>query len=123
MAKREFLQLAHKYIGHNSTHMGGWFMSEKLDGIRAFWDGGISRGIPAHKIKWANTAKDYRLKELPTATGLWSRYGKVIHAPDFWLDKMPPVPCDGELYCGRGEGSRQLLTSAVKKFNPIKSDR
>jgi ATP-dependent DNA ligase len=41
MAKREFLMLAHKHEGQNIL---GWLYSEKLDGMRCFWDGGITRG-------------------------------------------------------------------------------
>lgn len=101
MSKAEFLQLAHtlKLGKHN---IGGWFVSTKLDGERAIWDGGISRGLPASEIPYANTVKDGRLLEPPIATGLWSRTGKVIHAPDFFLDQLPPYPLDGELYNGRG---------------------
>jgi DNA ligase-1 len=52
----------------------GWWMSEKYDGLRAFWDG----------------------------RKLWSRTGKPIHAPGFFLAELPPdVPLDGELWMGR----------------------
>lgn len=118
MPKREFLQLAHKFDMHGGTHIGGWMVSEKLDGIRAFWDGGISRGLPASEVPYANVTKDYRYKEPPLATGLWSRYGKVIHAPTEWLDQLPHTPLDGELWVGRGEGSRQRLIRIVKRLDP-----
>ena len=111
MAKREFVQLAQVF---DSKHhgVGGWVMSEKLDGQRAIWDGGVSRGLLASEVPWANTAKDHiRLVE-PVATGLWSRYGKVIHAPDSWLDALPPIPLDGELYTG----NFQDLSSIVKRL-------
>lgn len=115
MAKREFLQLAHTY---NSKKYGvaGWFVSEKLDGMRCFWDGGISRDRPASLIPWANTQKDARYKEAPVATGLWTRYGKVIHAPDWFLDNLPPVMLDGELYAGKG--NFQKVISITKKLHP-----
>lgn len=101
MAKAEFLQLAHVY--DSKKHFAaGKFLSEKLDGQRCFWDGGVSRGIPAAEVPWANTERDARLKRPSIATGLWSRYGNVIHAPDAWLEHLPAIPLDGELYLGRG---------------------
>lgn len=97
MAKREFLMLAAKYHGQDVT---SWFWSQKLDGIRAFWDGGISRGKKKTDIPWANSLKDHWSWTEDRATGLWSRYGKIIFAPDWWLDALPPIPLDGELMSG-----------------------
>lgn len=114
MAKREFLMLAHTY-NPKKHGIGGWFMSVKLDGMRAYWDGGVSRGILKSDIPWANTDKDERYIQPPIATGLWSRYGNVIHAPDWWLDSLPRIPLDGELYI---YGSRQKLMSTVKDTVP-----
>jgi DNA ligase-1 len=51
----------------------GWWMSEKLDGVRAYWDG----------------------------KQLWSRLGNLFHAPDWFLEKLPETPLDGELFGGR----------------------
>lgn len=109
---REFLQLAHDFepIKHS---IGGWFWSEKLDGMRAFWDGGITAGMKASDVPWANVEKHARFKEEVFATGLWSRYGQVIRAPYFWLDKLPHnIPLDGELWMGRG--GFQDVMSTVK---------
>lgn len=117
MAKREFLQLAHKY-NPKKHGIGGWFMSEKLDGLRAFWDGGISREMRSENVPWANIAKDHRLKQRQIATGLWTRYGKVIHAPDLFLDILPDMPLDGELWLGHGQF--QETSSIVKRHNPDK---
>ncbi len=113
MAKSEFLQLAQVY--KNQT-INGWFASEKLDGQRCFWDGGITIGLHADEVPWANTARDARLKTRPVATGLWSRYGKVIHAPKAWLAKLPPVLLDGELYLGRQ--SFQELRKIIADHEP-----
>lgn len=53
MAKRNFLMLAHTF--KPGKHFpGGMFLSEKLDGIRCYWDGGISRGIPKANVPYAN---------------------------------------------------------------------
>jgi len=65
-ASKPNLLLLKVYTDQNVT---GWVMSEKLDGIRAYWDG----------------------KRLLT------RSGKVIHAPDWFLKDYPPFAIDGEL--------------------------
>src|SRR3954469_3548261 len=57
----------------NATDLAGWWMSEKLDGVRAFWDG----------------------------KALISRLGNPFHAPDWFLAGLPPTPLDGELWIGR----------------------
>jgi DNA ligase-1 len=103
--RREFLQLAHTYQPGKSK-IGGWMLSEKLDGTRCFWDGGITRGIPTDCVPWANvinpkTGKP-KSKIKPYSTGLWSRYGNPIVCPEWFLDILPPVPLDGELWAGRG---------------------
>jgi DNA ligase-1 len=113
---REFLMLAHTF--NPSKHSAiGMLASEKLDGVRAFWDGGVSRGMIASDVPWANTHKD---KKEHIATGLWSRKGKVIHAPRGWLDLLPKMPLDGELWMGRG--MFQETCSAVRKESPNNAD-
>ena len=57
MSKREFVMLAKDYDS-KKYGIAGWFMSEKFDGMRDTWDGGVSRGKLASTIPWANTAKD-----------------------------------------------------------------
>jgi len=56
--------------------VGGWDASEKLDGVRAYWDA-------------ANRQ-------------LMTRNGKPIHAPEWWLAALPGYDLDGELTMGRG---------------------
>lgn len=51
----------------------GWLLSEKLDGVRAFWDG----------------------------KRFYSRLGNIYHAPDWFVAGLPDVPLDGELWLGR----------------------
>lgn len=116
--KSEFVQLAQKW--HPTKYsIGGWFFSEKLDGERCYWDGGITRGLRKADVPWANTAKDDRYISVQYATGLWSRYGHVIHAPDWWLSKLPLMPLDGELYSHHAEMKRQDIHSAIKKIIPM----
>ena len=112
MPRREFLQLAHTYDAAKHK-IAGWYVSEKLDGTRAFWDGGLSRGQPTKLIPWASVidpkTKKPKDRVKPVATGLWSRYGNPIMAPDWFLDSLPPIFLDGELWTGRG--SFQLCRS------------
>ena len=113
--RREFLMLAHVFdpVKHGAA---GWYMSEKLDGMRAYWDGGITRGLYAHEIPFANTAKDHIRVNAPKSTGLWSRYAKPIQAPMWFLDKLPKYPLDGELYLGPQRFEE--LVSTVRKLVP-----
>ena len=69
--KFELLKLS-EYKGQN---VGGWLASEKLDGVRAYWDG----------------------------RNLLSRNGKILAAPEAWSAHFPPFALDGELYTARGE--------------------
>ncbi len=63
--------LAHKWeVDHDPK---GWWMSEKLDGIRAYWDG-------------------------ETFT---SRLGNRFFAPDWFVADLPADTLDGELWVGR----------------------
>jgi DNA ligase 1 len=65
-----------------------YLISEKYDGVRALWDGKTLR----------------------------SRSGNVIHAPAWFLAKLPPQPLDGELWLGRGQF--ELLSGYVRKTTP-----
>ena len=102
--RREFLQLADTYEAAKHK-VGGFYISEKLDGTRCFWDGGITRGLKTEDVPWASLThpklggrKD---KIKPFSTGLWSRYGNPIMAPDWFLNQLPCCPLDGELWAGR----------------------
>ena len=63
----------------------GWWMSEKLDGARAFWDG-----------------KQFI-----------SRLGNTFVAPDFFMAGLPDVPLDGELWIARKSFQRTM--SVIKR--------
>lgn len=120
MPKREFLMLAHDFDSAKHT-VFGWYMSRKLDGIRAFWDGGISRGLLCQDVPYANCAKHDRFLIPPKATGLWSRYGQPIQAPDWWLAQLPKIPLDGELDAGNFQLTSSIVRSSVnpKDWEPI----
>lgn len=111
MSKAEFLMLAHEY-NPDKHRIGGWFASEKLDGIRMMWDGGVTRGLVCSEVPWANTAKHARFRTPPIATGLWTRYGQPVGAPAWWLDKLPGFCLDGEGWCERGNW--QQASSIIK---------
>ena len=66
----------------------GWWMSEKLDGVRAYWDG-----------------KDFV-----------SRQGNAFNAPAWFKAAMPNHPLDGELWMGRKMFQRTI--SVVKTTVP-----
>lgn len=66
----------------------GWLMSEKLDGVRGFWDG----------------------------RQLFSKNGNRLYPPDEFIRDMPPFPLEGELWGGRGRFAQTVST--VKKQHP-----
>jgi DNA ligase-1 len=69
----------------NDIDLAGWWMSEKLDGVRAYWNG-----------------KQFL-----------SRQGNTFHAPDWSVERLPDVPLDGELWLARK--SFQRTVSIVRR--------
>ena len=114
--KREFLMKAKTF----KTFWPGW-ASEKLDGIRCFWDGGVSHGLPVADIPWANKTNKVGNLDRQIATGLWSTYGKPIFAPEFWLEHLFGLPAlDGELWIDYQHF--QSLVSIVKRTESFNED-
>lgn len=70
----------------------GYLVSEKLDGVRAFW----------------------------TGRRLLFRSGLEIAAPDWFTARLPSRPLDGELWMGRGrfEGT----SAAVRRSKPVDAE-
>jgi len=64
--------------------ISGWLMSEKLDGVRGYWDG----------------------------QHLWSKNGTLFQPPEFFVADLPPFALEGELWGGRG--SFATTASVVK---------
>jgi hypothetical protein len=90
---------AHNADLGNLKYYIGWYVSRKLNGYAALWDGGITRGDLAEEIPWYNRGGDWRRKEVIYSTGLWTLDGKVIKAPNWWLDMLPSnIPIHGELW-------------------------
>jgi DNA ligase-1 len=72
------LLLAEKW--DNAADLSDWWMSEKLDGVRAYWDG-----------------KQFL-----------SRQGNLYHAPQWFIEGLPSVPLDGELWIDRKKFQRTV---------------
>jgi len=64
----------------NAADLSDWWMSEKLDGVRAYWDG-----------------KQFL-----------SRQGNIYHAPSWFIEGLPAVPLDGELWIDRKKFQRTV---------------
>jgi DNA ligase 1 len=75
-------------VYRNQVDVAQYLVSEKLDGVRAIWDGQTLR----------------------------FRSGKQINAPRWFLDGLPKTPLDGELWIGRGTFGR--LSGIVRKEIP-----
>jgi len=71
-----------------NTDVSRYWVSEKLDGVRAYWDGErfVSRG------------------------------GQEIHPPQWFIDGLPKQALDGELWMGRGRFER--LSGTVRRTQP-----
>jgi DNA ligase-1 len=69
-----------------------FWVSEKLDGVRALWDGQTLR----------------------------FRSGRVIAAPGWFTAALPATALDGELWMGRGSFDR--LSGAVRKTSPVDAE-
>jgi len=110
--KRYFLPKA-KVLDLKKHQIAGHWLSEKMDGVSAFWDGGITRGMPHTQVPWAN--KDRKGGRIDLCTGLWSSNANVLHAPRAWLDQMPRMPVIGELWAeDRRDGGYQAVSSIVR---------
>lgn len=84
------LLLAQNY--HPSINPADYLVSEKLDGVRAFWDGKTLR----------------------------FRSGQIINAPFWFIEKLPARALDGELWMGRGSFDR--VSGATRRIEPIDAE-
>jgi DNA ligase-1 len=76
----------------DALHPAGWLVSEKLDGVRALWDGRQLR----------------------------SRSGRSIAAPAWFTQALPATPLDGELWGGRGRF--EATNAALHRKQPQDAD-
>ena len=75
-----------KNYDKNKHKVDGWYASEKLDGVRCYWNG----------------------KEM------YSRNGKLFYPPDFFKSALPKdIALDGELWTKRDDF--QKTVSIVKR--------
>jgi DNA ligase-1 len=87
-ARASRVMLANDYYDKDSKERPtidptGWYLSEKLDGVRAWWDS----------------------KE----RALYARSGNRIWTPDFFTAGLPSdLDLDGELWAGRGQFSEVM---------------
>lgn len=81
------IQLAtvYKSSSQQPISINEYWVSEKLDGIRGYWNG----------------------------TNLFTRNGNLIHAPSWFTINWPNKPIDGELWSGRGEF--EIISSCVRR--------
>lgn len=84
------LLLANIYRDDIDLH--DYWVSEKLDGVRAYWDG----------------------------RHLLSRQGNIYHAPAWFTARLPDTELDGELWLGRGKFD--LLSGIVRTQSATASD-
>ncbi|MGZ9709457.1 DNA ligase [Glaciimonas sp. GNP009] len=78
-------------IYHPGVKLAEYWVSEKLDGVRGYWDG----------------------------VALWTRGGNPIHAPAWFTSGWPKVPLDGELWAGRGLFTTAVSTIRQQTPNDI----
>ncbi len=82
-------------LAHNAPKdidPAGYLVSEKLDGVRALWDG----------------------------KQLHFRSGRTVAAPAWFTAKLPSEPLDGELWLARGQFD--VLSGMVRKERPADAD-
>jgi DNA ligase-1 len=84
-------QLQKAFVYKGDEKIKGFYMSEKLDGIRGYWDG----------------------------TKLLTRKGNIINAPKWFIKNFPPFELDGELWSKRKDF--EFIQSTVLKKTPDKS--
>lgn len=82
------VMLADVYDPAAGVDLSAYWVSEKLDGVRGYWDG----------------------------TKLSTRGGNVIRAPAWFTAGWPNVPLDGELWAGRGRF--HLVSSVARTRTP-----
>jgi DNA ligase 1 len=73
----------------------GWWISEKLDGVRAYW----------------------------TGRQFLSRNGNTYCAPDWFRKCLPKMELDGELWCGRKKFNTTVSVCKTDSSKRWKQDR
>jgi DNA ligase-1 len=79
-------------VFHDGIEPRDYWVSEKLDGVRAYWDG----------------------------RQIYFRSGRPVAAPAWFMRDFPAQPLDGELWLGRGQFER--LSGIVRKLEPVDAE-
>ncbi len=85
-------KLALARVYHPQHDLSAYWLSEKLDGVRAYWNG----------------------------KQLLSRQGNIYNAPVWFTRGFPDQPLDGELWIARG--TFEKLVSTVRKDHPVDTE-
>ncbi len=75
-------------VDNGQADISGWLMSEKLDGVRGYWDG----------------------------RQLFSKHHILLHPPQAFVEDLPPFALEGELWGGRG--SFEQAAGIVRRQQP-----
>lgn len=85
MIDEHCMTLLTDYAGQD---ISGWYVSEKYDGCRAYWDG----------------------------NDFWTRNGNVIKAPSWFKEGLPDQHLDGEIFSGYGKFQEARIAAQYGRF-------
>ncbi|MCL1048877.1 DNA ligase [Shewanella abyssi] len=86
------IQLAKEYQPQRIAKLSDYLISEKLDGVRGYWDG----------------------------TNMLSRSGRIINVPHWFIEGLPSYPIDGELWIARN--NFEQVSAIVRKNRASKAE-
>jgi DNA ligase-1 len=86
MVDESLMMHGHDWRGQD---LSGWWISEKLHGCRAYWDGST----------------------------MWTRGGCVVAVPETWSAALPAIALDGELWSGYGRFADALRAANYGRFD------
>ncbi|BDQ65988.1 DNA ligase [Shewanella xiamenensis] len=86
------IQLATEYALDDHTQIGAFLVSEKLDGVRGYWDG----------------------------QRLFTRQGNPILVPSWFTAEFPTIAMEGELWLGRGQF--EAISGLIRQTSPKDTD-
>jgi len=69
----------------------GWWIGEKLNGVRAYWDG----------------------------REMWTRGGNRVEISDAWRAQLPALQLDGELYAGVNKFNEAFAAAVYGRFSRV----
>ena len=87
---QQVLPIQHSVIANKDIEVSQYWISEKLDGVRGYWDG----------------------------SQLWTRQGNKINAPKWFTQGWSNIPFDGELWSDRDKFQQIVSCVKRKKIKP-----